>query len=163
MAFNLFRENLVRFELFVQISNIGCIAEKLIVSKYSEILHLGLGNMVACKDCNYFTADKRNLYKHIKRVHDNIKDLECDEYLFDQFGKRLKCEYATCDKGSLKRHIKAIHQQIKDQKCDYCDYCSSDKVEVNRHIRTKHTKYIKNKSKSFNVYNDKYNSIYSSK
>ena len=41
--------------------------------------------------------------KHIKSVHEKIKDLSCDE-----------CERTFSQQGDLKMHIKSIHEKIKD-------------------------------------------------
>jgi len=66
-----------------------------------------------CDKCDYKTVDKKKIKRHIKAVHDKIKDFECD-----------KCDYKCSINSHLKRHINSIHNKklwrgIKVSKGDY--------------------------------------------
>jgi hypothetical protein len=85
-----------------------------------------------CVLCEYKCALNSNLQKHIKAIHDKIKDYECD-----------LCEYKCSDNGHLQTHIKAIHDKIKDYECEKCEYKCSDNGHLQTHIKQVHDK-IKN-------------------
>ncbi len=55
-----------------------------------------------CYKCNYETKEKNNLKRHIKTVHDKMKDFKCD-----------KCDYVCSSNIDLKRYIKTVHDKIK--------------------------------------------------
>jgi hypothetical protein len=74
------------------------------------------------ENCGYASEQKGNLKRHIKIVHDKIKDFKCD-----------KCVYETSESGNLKKHIKMVHDKIKDFKCDKCEYITSTNGHLNRH------------------------------
>jgi hypothetical protein len=59
-----------------------------------------------CPHCEYVTCQSRALVRHIKNVHNKLKDMKCSE-----------CEFASNNKHHLLQHIKAVHDKIKDIKC----------------------------------------------
>jgi uncharacterized Zn-finger protein len=104
--------------------------------------------------CNYMCSRKGDLNRHIKSVHDKIKDHECDLCEFKCSNKSdltthikvvhdkikdhecVDCGYTFSNKGTLKQHIKQIHTKIKDHECDLCDFKCSLKSTLTRHIKT---------------------------
>ena len=76
-----------------------------------------------CELCEYKCATNCNLQKHIKQVHDQIKDFECE-----------KCDYKCATNCNLQQHIKQVHDQIKDFECELCDYKCSKNSTLQRHI-----------------------------
>lgn len=82
-----------------------------------------------CPDCDYVCSQKTNLSHHIKSVHDKIKDIQCPE-----------CDYVCSWKGDLNKHIKAIHAKIKDIQCKECDYKCSMNSNLSQHIKAIHDK-----------------------
>lgn len=52
-----------------------------------------------CEDCRFVTKMKFNLARHIKHVHERIRDKPCPY-----------CEYSCGDNGDLKKHIKRRHE-----------------------------------------------------
>ena len=83
-----------------------------------------------CVICNKYLSSRSKLARHIKEVHDKIKDYKCD-----------KCSYACSQKNSLNLHMKAIHEGIKatkDFKCDQCEYAASRNYYLSVHIKTRH-------------------------
>lgn len=111
-----------------------------------------------CTQCDYKSADKSNLNKHIKTVHDNVKDIKCTQCDFkcsikSDLNRHIKavhdklkdiectqCDFKCSTKGSLKIHIKAVHNKIKDIECPQCDFKCSTKTHLNRHIKQVHNK-----------------------
>ncbi len=82
-----------------------------------------------CDKCNKVFTAKSDLKRHIKHVHDKIKDIKCD-----------KCEYTCSNITNLKRHIKSIHDKIKDIKCDKCGFVFSTNENLKQHIKQFHNK-----------------------
>ena len=60
-----------------------------------------------CQQCNYTFSFNSRLIKHIRTVHDKIRDFHCSH-----------CEYTCSIYGNLERHIKTVHYKIKDFQCD---------------------------------------------
>jgi len=85
-----------------------------------------------CEKCEYKCSENGTLQRHIKQVHDKIKDYECE-----------KCEYTCSQNGDLQTHIKAVHDKIKDFECDLCDFKCSQNSNLQQHIKAVHDK-IKN-------------------
>ena len=80
-----------------------------------------------CKICDYETAVKGNLKKHVDSVHEEIKPFKCNI-----------CVHESSTKGNLKRHIENVHERIKPFKCNFCDYKSARKANLNEHVESAH-------------------------
>ena len=85
-----------------------------------------------CPHCDHKCSENGNLLAHIKQIHTKIKDFECG-----------LCNYKCSTNGHLQRHIKQVHTKVKDFECPTCDYKCSDNGHLQRHIKRIHTK-IKN-------------------
>jgi hypothetical protein len=98
-----------------------------------------------CDKCEYSSCNKDKLQRHIKQVHEQIKDHKCD-----------KCEYACSTIDDLKRHIKQVHDKIKDHKCDKCEYSCSANSTLKDHINQVHLKIkdIKCDKCNFSTFNN---------
>ena len=86
-------------------------------------------NRFKCDLCEYKTSRNNNLKKHIKQVHDKIKDVLCN-----------LCDFKCSTNGHLQRHIKQVHNKIKDVQCDKCDFKCSTNSDLTRHIKQVHDK-----------------------
>jgi hypothetical protein len=86
-----------------------------------------------CPDCDYTCSTNYDLKRHIKQVHDQIKDINCPD-----------CDFTCSTNSCLKRHIKQVHDQIKDVECPLCDY----KCSTNSALKS-HTKQIHDQIKDF--------------
>ena len=82
-----------------------------------------------CDKCDYKCCQKNNLKKHVKVIHDKIKDIKCD-----------KCEFICSENSKLYRHIRSVHDNIKDFECSQCDFKCSTSENLYRHIRSVHDK-----------------------
>jgi len=82
---------------------------------------------IECNQCEYTCSTNSDLKQHIKRVHDKIKDIKCNQ-----------CEYKCFRNGDLKKHIKAVHDQKKDIKCNQCDYTCCANGRLKQHIKAVH-------------------------
>jgi len=78
-----------------------------------------------CDQCNYKTCQHGNLARHIKGIHDKIKDHACTQ-----------CEYKCSQKRDMARHVKGVHDKIKDIHCDQCDYKCSLKGTMKTYMAT---------------------------
>ena len=81
-------------------------------------------NRFKCLKCDMKFSQKIILQRHIKAIHDKIKDIECP-----------KCDMKFTDKNNLHNHIKAIHDKIKDIECPKCDFKCSQKCQLQQHIK----------------------------
>ena len=69
------------------------------------------------------------MQKHIKSVHEKIKDHNC-----------LFCDKSFFHRGHLKDHIKCVHEKIKDHACQFCDKSFGLKSDLQKHIKRIHEK-----------------------
>ena len=84
-----------------------------------------------CTECNYKCSTNSTLQKHIKAVHDKIKDFECD---FED------CKHTCSSNGNLQKHIKQVHDKIKDFECEKCEFKCSRNDHLQKHIKAVHDK-----------------------
>ena len=76
-----------------------------------------------CNICDYETAYKSMLQKHIKSVHEGIKEFKCH-----------KCPYETVQSHHLKKHIETVHEGIKPFNCNICEYKAGQKSDLKKHM-----------------------------
>ena len=76
-----------------------------------------------CDKCQYNTPVNKCLKRHIKTVHEKIKNIKCD-----------KCDYICSSNCNLKQHIKYIHDKIKNFKCDKLknEYATNNNIKLVR-------------------------------
>ena len=79
------------------------------------------------QNCDFETAEKENLQKHIDSLHKEIKELKCSF-----------CDFETAQNSILKRHIESVHKEIKPFKCGICDYECAQKGNLKRHVESVH-------------------------
>ena len=112
----------------------GLPAKKYFIKKGNKI-HLNwlfyLGTRVythetKCPHCEAI-FEKANLKRHIKTVHEGIKDYKCNH-----------CGKEYFEKKRLNRHIKREHDNIRDEKCNQCGKLYFSKEGLNLHIRNIH-------------------------
>jgi hypothetical protein len=109
-------------------------------------LNLAQISAIPCSlECNYATARKDSLSKHIKNVHGKVGNLKCP-----------LCDYVTDSKAILTTHMKEEHavEPSKAEKaadtaggvmhpCDFCDYATPRKYKLTLHIRDKINQIVK--------------------
>ena len=74
-----------------------------VLEEYFEIDSKGVRNKCCklcivkyqCDRCEYQSSTNGHLKRHVKQVHDKIKDVKCDQ-----------CDFACSTNGDLKRHVK---------------------------------------------------------
>ena len=99
-----------------------------IVNKHIKVVHDKIREY-ACTECNYATSKMSYLTRHLFHVH-NIGDrqLKCDLCLFE-----------TAFKVDLKRHMSAVHNDGKQKlRCEQCDYTASQKSNLKYHMVSAH-------------------------
>ncbi len=82
-----------------------------------------------CQRCDYKCSRNSDLKKHIKRVHDKIKDRQCPH-----------CEYKCSTNSDLKKHIKQVHDMVRDIQCSQCNFKCSAISSLRRHMKAVHDK-----------------------
>ena len=80
-----------------------------------------------CNKCNYVASYRPHLKRHIKTVHDKIKDFACS-----------LCTFRSGHRESLRKHIQAVHDKIKDATCKYCEYKTSRGDTLKQHVKKHH-------------------------
>ena len=78
-----------------------------------------------CSHCDFETARKDKLKRHIESVHNNVA-FNCNQ-----------CEFVANRKDNLKRHIKSAHNNTQFE-CNQCDFVANRKDSLKRHIKIKH-------------------------
>ena len=64
-----------------------------------------------CELCEYASAAKQDLNKHIQAVHEGKKNFKCDI-----------CDTRFSRKDSMNRHISLVHENNKPHKWKLCEY-----------------------------------------
>ena len=90
-----------------------------------------------CNKCDYKTAHKSHLKKHIDSVHEGIKPYKCNI-----------CDYRTAEQSKLKIHTNSVHEKIKPFKCQICTYDTVNKTHLKKHIESVHEKKTNENNKS---------------
>ena len=125
-----------------------------------------------CGQCDHASPFRNALLRHVKAVHEKIKDHICREGcgyaatepstlkrhicpLKVKREKNIKCDqcsFATADKSTLKRHVKAIHDKIRDHICKECGFAAAERNNLNRHIKRMHDDVRKSLEEKNNKY-----------
>eukprot|EP00092_Neocalanus_flemingeri_P018291 GFUD01019797.1.p1 GENE.GFUD01019797.1~~GFUD01019797.1.p1 ORF type:complete len:554 (-),score=90.87 GFUD01019797.1:6-1667(-) len=122
-------------------------------------------NKHQCDHCEFATTHKKNLNRHVLRLHGNqVKDevntskeenVPAQETIIepvipstsatsghsssaDAFTYTCdKCDFTSDNKWNLTRHILRIHKEMK-YPCDYCDYKAGQTYRLKEHMQKKH-------------------------
>ena len=79
-----------------------------------------------CDLCNYVSARKDNLKKHVQSVHEKLKPYNCRQ-----------CGKAFSMKQHCKEHEESIHDGITHS-CDFCEMICTTKGHLRTHIKKVH-------------------------
>merc|ERR1712150_411929 len=82
---------------------------------------------LACNKCSYVSKERGNLDRHVRLVHNGIKDFTC-AYCGKVFGL----------KQYLNNHIIRLHEKVKKHKCGVCGKSFGIKDDVKKHARKVH-------------------------
>merc|ERR1712018_923998 len=87
--------------------------------------------MIRDKKCPHCPKSfgETSLYKHIKAVHNKIKDEKCQ-----------LCDYSSSSKGSLQSHIRHIHLHKRTLPCNECSKTFSTQQKLEDHKKSVHRK-----------------------
>ena len=101
---------------------------KLALGRHLELVH-GIGDKkFKCEKCPYSSFLKKNVYIHIRGVHEKIRNHVCED-----------CSFATSVKANLKRHRESVHEMGEEKfKCDLCPYETQKKANLRRHVKSNH-------------------------
>ena len=91
----------------------------------SKKMKMDNSNLYMCEDCDYKSARKSNLLRHIKATHDQAR-FDCPS-----------CGTNFADQCSLKRHIKTAHEKIM-YGCEHCDFKSTRESILKEHTSVVH-------------------------
>ena len=118
---------------------------------------------IKCEQCTFETSTKRNMNRHMGRVHTmKEKQFKCDQCSYQaKYKDHLKqhingvhakdgdktfkcnlCPYATVFNHTLNMHIRRVHEKMEGKRfrCEQCPYATTVKVDLNSHIKRTHTK-----------------------
>ena len=82
-------------------------------------------SVLECSICGIKNASRRNLLRHMKVVHDNIKPYHCN-----------LCDFKVCQRMNLEKHIKHVHIRLKDQQCPKCKFATCNKAYLKKTHQT---------------------------
>ena len=94
-----------------------------------------------CKACDKAFGKSIYLQRHIKSVHEGVKNYKCEKS-----GKCWLCGKFFSRARDIKKHISSVHERIKRHKCDTCGKAFVSASYVKKHINVIH-KGIKEKRK----------------
>lgn len=80
-------------------------------------------DIFSCEQCDYETGRKDNLKRHIKLVHENVKDekpIKCD-----------KCDYTSPYPSNLKKHMTTVIHSREISRASKYRQLNSLKKELN--------------------------------
>ena len=111
---------------------------------------------VQCEECDFSTVHKKNLRRHVQRVHTNkeqTNELKTDvkkEKIVEEEGEDEgkedssiltytceKCETTSRNKWDMSRHILRVHKEMK-YLCDFCDFKSLKTSRLREHNQKNH-------------------------
>ena len=82
-----------------------------------------------CDQCSQPFARRERLVRHIKAVHDKIRDYKCPH---------AGCPYEAARSSQLKIHITSVHEKLKPFLCEHCSYEGPTKSDITRHVKHVH-------------------------
>ena len=82
-----------------------------------------------CDLCPKVLSNPERLKRHVKSVHDQIKDHQCEQ-----------CNTSYSDSQSLRRHVRTKHENGNEANCDLCGKGFPENYAMLRHKKTVHFK-----------------------
>ena len=82
-----------------------------------------------CELCPKVLSNLERLKRHVKSVHDQIKDHQCEQ-----------CDTSYSDSQSLRRHVRTKHENGNEANCDLCGKGFPENYAMLRHKKTVHFK-----------------------
>ena len=126
----------MKYNLFTVKYLLSCSISVVLTVKVEGLIEPPLAQMASTKACYKLGLICKKTYslqahlsRHIKIVHDKIKEFMCDT-----------CEKFFSLELNLKQHIKLVHEKIKGFKCNMCEKSYYSKQVLNRHIKSIHEK-----------------------
>ena len=116
-------------------------------------MHKGIVYKCTEPDCEYALANEGALRKHVRKVHEKIRDSKCETcgrlfYSDKDMRSHYKIRHVTeknfaCDQcvsrfvtnGKLLKHIKVVHLKERKHRCDICKKAFSVKDSLNQHMK----------------------------
>ena len=106
----------------------------ILLNRHKMYTHQGVKRkkpaMVKCEHCD-FTSSKYTIIRHMKNLHDNIKDHMCQ-----------KCGKGFSTKQEVQWHMEKIHQR---RECHQCDFVTYDLQKFSKHKNDVHGKAMPKK------------------
>ena len=106
-----------------------------------------------CQQCDEVYLKKSQMFKHVKRKHQNMKYFcnECDYQTTRHWSMKMhkegvhegikypcnRCEYKSTRQSSLIIHIESVHEGIR-YSCNKCDHQASTQSYLKEHINAIH-------------------------
>ena len=82
----------------------------------------GKPKLLQCDKCPFETKYQKNLKRHMKVIHNKIKNFKCQ-----------LCSHSASRQNDFRNHINAVHLGIKRFSCENCDYSAARKGELQSH------------------------------
>ena len=89
---------------------------------------LGKGTEAKCEQCQFVTVWKTALNRHIRTVHNKIRNHKCG-----------LCALSFAQKSTLQHHVEAVHKKLRKHVCEECGYSATQKSNIRTHMKRAHS------------------------
>ena len=89
---------------------------------------LGKGTEAKCEQCQFKTVWKTALNRHIRTVHNKIRNHKCG-----------LCGFSFAQKSTLQHHVEAVHKKLRKHVCEECGYSATQKSNIRTHMKRAHS------------------------
>ena len=88
--------------------------------------------MINCDTCSKTLANKQNLYRHLRNIH-NVETSKSEQR------NCMECPLKSYSLAVMKKHVEEKHGSTKQKLCIYCNSLFSDTKTFNKHSQEVHS------------------------
>ena len=88
----------------------------------------GQAKEAKCEQCQFVTVWKTALSRHIRTVHNKVRNHKCG-----------LCELSFAQKSTLQHHVEAVHKKLRKHACEECGYAATQKSNIRTHMKRAHS------------------------
>ena len=115
-----------------------CSSQVVNLKRHIKAVHDNIRDHI-CKDCGHAFSDKGNFTKHLSKHEKSVHKIRDKKIK----RKQQKCDHCSSEVVDLKRHIKSVHDNIRDHICNRCGHAFSDKGNFAKHLKKHKNSFTK--------------------